>query len=73
MIEQIPTICYCGKKAQVNARISNGKIVTKGEQVMMGGNESYVSLCRKHYYEGIDKNKESDLKIDSLFDTIDCR
>ena len=73
MIEQIPTICYCGKKAQVNARISKGKIVTKGEQVMMGGNESYVSLCRKHYYEGIDKNKESDLKIDSLFDTIDCR
>lgn len=49
VIEEIPTICWCGKKAQFNARINNGKIVKSGEQIVMGGNESYVSLCRKHY------------------------
>lgn len=52
VIEEIPTICWCGKKAQFNARISDGKIVREGEQVMMGGNESYVSLCRKHFMNG---------------------
>lgn len=49
VIEEIPTICWCGKKAQFNARINNGKIIKSGEQIVMGGNESYVSLCRKHY------------------------
>lgn len=48
-IEQIPTICWCGRKAQFNARICDGKIVKTGQQLMMGGNERYVPLCRKHY------------------------
>ena len=48
-IEQIKTICWCGKRAQFNARIMDGKIVTEGEQVQLGGNESYTALCRKHY------------------------
>lgn len=52
VIEEIPTICWCGKRANVNARILDGKIVKKGEQVQVGGNESYISLCRKHYKEG---------------------
>ncbi len=52
VIEEIPTICWCGKKAQFNARIYDGKIVRTGEQVLMGGNESYISLCRKHFFEG---------------------
>lgn len=56
VIEEIPTICWCGKKAKFNARVSNGKIVRNGEQVMLGGNESYVSLCRKHFSQGIIKN-----------------
>ena len=51
-IEEIPTICWCGKKAQMNARLNNGKIVYQGEQIKMGANESYISLCRKHYKEG---------------------
>lgn len=49
VIEEIPTICWCGKKAHFNARVSDGKIIKKGDVVQMGGNESYVSLCRKHY------------------------
>ncbi len=56
VIEVIPTICFCGNKANFNARIINGKVVTEGKQVMMGGNESYVSLCRKHFYERKTKN-----------------
>ncbi len=52
VIDEVPTVCWCGKKAQFNARISNNKIVRAGEQFELGGNESYVSLCRKHYKEG---------------------
>ena len=44
-ITEIKTICDCGRKAPVNARISNGKIVTHGEQVFLGGNDSYVAMC----------------------------
>lgn len=50
-IEQIKTICWCGKRAHFNARILNGEMVTEGEQVQLGGNESYTALCRKHYKE----------------------
>ena len=49
-IEEIKTVCWCGKKACINTRYSeDGKIIKKGEQVMLGGNDSYISLCRKHY------------------------
>ncbi|MCR4745411.1 MAG: thymidine kinase [Lachnospiraceae bacterium] len=51
-IEEIKTVCWCGRKAAINARICDGKIVRDGEQVMMGGNESYVALCRKHFKLG---------------------
>ena len=47
-ISEIKSVCTCGAKATVNARInSNGKIVTEGSQVMLGGNDSYVAMCRK--------------------------
>lgn len=52
VIEEISTVCWCGKRAHFNARISNGKIVRDGEQLQLGGNKSYVSLCRKHYLSG---------------------
>ena len=51
-IEEIKTICWCGRKATFNARVSNGHIVREGEQIMMGGNSAYVSLCRCHWREG---------------------
>ena len=51
-IEEIKTVCWCGRKATYNARICDGKVVKTGEQIMLGGNESYVSLCRKHWAEG---------------------
>lgn len=47
-ISEIKTICECGSKATVNARVdSEGRIVTEGEQVMLGGNDSYVAMCHK--------------------------
>ena len=51
-IEEIPTVCWCGKRAHFNARIADGKIVREGEQVFIGANESYISLCRRHFKEG---------------------
>ncbi len=51
-IEEIKTICWCGKKATTNARIVDGKIVKTGEQIQIGGNELYIPLCRKHYNDG---------------------
>lgn len=50
-IEEIKTICFCGKKATVNARIQDGRIVKEGDQILIGGNNEYISLCRKHYHE----------------------
>lgn len=51
-IEELKTICWCGKKALMNTRLLNGKAVYEGEQIQIGGNESYISLCRKHWREG---------------------
>ena len=52
VIEEVPTVCWCGKRAQCNTRYANGKIVREGAQIFLGSNESYVALCRKHYKEG---------------------
>ena len=51
-IEEVKTICWCGKKATCNARVINGKVAREGEQIVLGGNEAYVSLCRKHWRSG---------------------
>lgn len=51
-IEEIKTICWCGRKATMVARIVDGKFVKTGEQIVVGGNDMYVSLCRKHYNDG---------------------
>jgi thymidine kinase len=51
-IEEIKTICWCGRKATMVARLLDGKFVKTGEQIQIGGNEMYVSLCRKHYNDG---------------------
>ena len=50
---EVKTICHCGKKATMNAKFdSSKKIVRAGDQIDIGGNEKYVALCRKHYFEG---------------------
>ncbi len=51
-IEEVKTICWCGKKAVCNARVVDGKMVREGEQIVLGGSECYVSLCRRHWTQG---------------------
>jgi len=53
-LTEIKTVCGCGRKATVNARIDeNGRIITEGSQVMLGGNDSYVAMCHKCWKEKI--------------------
>lgn len=56
--QEIKTICDCGKKATVNARINaDGYIVTEGAQVVLGGNDSYIAMCHRCYTRGIKEHK----------------
>ena len=53
-MREVRTICHCGKKAtMVVRRGADGKALTDGAQVQVGGNETYVSLCRKHWREEV--------------------
>ena len=51
-IEEIKTICWCGRKATMVARVIDGKQVREGDQIMIGGMDKYIPLCRKHYSDG---------------------
>ena len=57
-IEEIKTMCDCGAKATVNARISDGYIVTEGAQVVLGGNDCYIAMCHRCYIHGIREHKK---------------
>lgn len=51
-MREVRTICHCGKKAtMVIRRDSQGNVVTDGAQIRVGGNETYESLCRRHWCE----------------------
>ena len=65
-IQEIKTICDCGAKATVNARINDGYIVTEGAQVVLGGNDSYIAMCHKCYIRGIREHKKITLHNHSL-------
>ena len=57
-IQEIKTICDCGAKATVNARIDPpGHIITQGAQVELGGNDRYIAMCHKCYVRGIREHK----------------
>ena len=59
VIEEIKTMCDCGAKATINARIdSQGHIVTEGAQVVLGGNDSYIAMCHRCYIQGIREHKK---------------
>ena len=58
-IQEIKTVCDCGVKATVNARIDgNGYIVTEGEQVVLGGNDSYIAMCHRCWMQGIREHRK---------------
>lgn len=52
-LEEVKTVCWCGRKATFNARFDKfGQIVREGAQVVLGANDQYIGLCRKHWREG---------------------
>ncbi len=54
---ELKTICYCGRKANRVLRLDDaGKPVHDGQQVVIGGEERYVSVCRKHYKEALEQD-----------------
>ena len=54
VIEEVKTVCWCGRAATCVARFgTDGRMVTEGSQVQLGGNDSYVSVCRRHHKEGV--------------------
>ena len=58
-IAEIKTICSCGAKATVNARFDElGKIVTEGDQMMLGGNDRYIAMCHKCWKNKIKEQSE---------------
>ena len=58
-ISEVKTVCSCGKKAIVNARIDgNGKVVTEGGQILLGGNDSYIAMCHSCWKKAIKKQNE---------------
>ena len=57
--QEIKTVCDCGVKATVNARIdADGYVVTEGAQVVLGGNDSYIAMCHKCYIRGIQERRK---------------
>ena len=57
-ISEIKTICSCGKKAVVNARIDEkGRVVTEGGQILLGGNDSYIAMCHSCWQNAIEGQK----------------
>ena len=53
IIEEVKTICWCGRKATCNARFDEeGRVLKEGAQVVLGANDRYIGLCRKHWKEG---------------------
>lgn len=53
-LTEIKTVCACGRKATVNARIDEaGRVVTQGDQVFLGGNDSYIAMCHKCWKQRI--------------------
>lgn len=64
-MREVRTICHCGKKATMVVRQDeSGQVLREGAQVQIGGNESYVSLCRRHWREAM----EDTLSYDSVAD-----
>lgn len=65
VLSEIKTICHCGKKATMVLRVdADGRTIRHGEQIQVGGNESYVSVCRRHFKEGLANRDQPSLPFD---------
>lgn len=69
-ILEIKTICDCGAKATVNARVdADGYIVTQGQHLLLGGNDSYLAMCHKCWVRGIRERRK--MKLHGSGETLD--
>lgn len=50
---EIVTMCKCGRKATMNARYRNGRVIYDGDQILIGADDAYVAMCHKCYAKGI--------------------
>ena len=58
-ITEIKTICSCGKKAIVNARINkSGQVVTEGGQILLGGNDAYIAMCHSCWKDAVEQQSK---------------
>ena len=61
-LRDVRTICWCGRRATMVVRIGeDGKVVREGDQIAIGGNDRYVSLCRRHWEEEMGRVDREDL------------
>lgn len=61
---ELKTICFCGRKASMVLRLDQqGRPYNEGEQVVIGGNERYVSVCRKHYKEALAVGSLAEIQV----------
>ena len=59
-LTEIKTVCACGRKATVNARLdAQGNVVTSGGQILLGGNDSYTAMCHRCWRKKIAEQRES--------------
>ena len=66
-ITEIKTVCACGRKATVNARIdADGRIVTSGGQILLGGNDSYIAMCHRCWKKKI-REQEGQFAVEGFF------
>jgi thymidine kinase len=64
MIE-VKTICHCGRKATMVLRIgADGQAIKEGNQVQIGGNDRYTSVCRQHFKQGLSESRSGQLKFE---------
>ena len=63
-LTELKTICHCGRKATMVLRVSeSGQVIRDGEQVQIGGNERYQTVCRLHFKEAIYQRSEDELPL----------
>ena len=64
-LTEIKTVCHCGRKATMVLRLDeHGKPVRDGDQVKIGGNDRYMSVCRQHHKEGLATRQQAELPFD---------
>lgn len=63
-LSEIKTICHCGRKATMVLRIdADGKAIKDGNQVQIGGNDRYLSVCRMHFKQGMSERRSDELPL----------